>query len=104
MCIPNALKDLPVNQFQSSERRKLHFGESNFKIFQGEHHVPRTPLKVCASNTDSASPPTEPLHPVLLNATKNPIGILRYLFLWLASFRRRTIQAAEQVIDHCKMP
>ena len=80
MCIPNALKDLPVNQFRSSERRKLHFGESNFKIFQEDHHVPRTPLKVCASNMDSASPPTEPLHPVLLNATKNPIGILRDLF------------------------
>ena len=58
---------------------ELHFGESNFKNFPMEA-CPRTPLEVCASDTDGTSLPAVPLHPVLSNAIENPISILRDLF------------------------
>ena len=69
---------IPVIQFRSRERRKLHFRESNFTNFRVVH-APGPPyeflpsaLNVRASGANGARPPAEPLHPVLPNATENP--------------------------------
>ena len=68
---------IPVTQFRSRERSKLHFRDSNFTNFPGGA-CPRTPVGVRASGTqrsrgaNGARPPAEPLHPVLPNATENP--------------------------------
>ena len=65
----NALKTFPVTQFRSSERRKLHFRESNFKNLPGGGgHAPG---------------PAEPLHPVLPNATENPASDMPVSFFSL---------------------
>ena len=73
---------IPVTQFRSRERRKLHLRESNFTNFPGgmppdspgfphpQEFV--VPDNVRASGANGARPPAEPLHPVLPNATENP--------------------------------
>ena len=58
---------IPVTQFRSRERGKLHLRESNFTNLPGGH-APGPPLP----GVRSARPPAEPLHPVLPNATENP--------------------------------
>ena len=63
---------IPVTEFRSWERRKLHFRESNFTNFP-RGACPRTPLGVRASGANGARPPAEPLHPVLPNATENHV-------------------------------
>ena len=68
---------IPVTQFRSRERRKLHFRESNFP-----GGMPRDPLEVRTSSTQRSrrcSPPAEPLLPVLSNATENPEGVNFFL-------------------------
>ena len=62
---------IPVTEFRSWERRKLHFRESNFTNFPREA-CPRTPPGVRASGANGARPPAEPLQEVLPNATENP--------------------------------
>ena len=42
---------IPVTQFRSRERRKLHFRESNVTNFLGGGGMPPDPLEVRASST-----------------------------------------------------
>ena len=73
---------IPVTQFRSRERGKLHLRESNFTNFPGGGCMPPdlpppsqefvVPDNVRASGANGARPPAEPLHPVLPNATENP--------------------------------
>ena len=73
---------IPVTQFRSRERRKLHFRVSSFTNFLGGGglgHAPGAPwefvppaVNVPASGANGARPPAEPQHPVLPNATENP--------------------------------
>ena len=59
---------IPVTQFRSRERGKLHLRESNFTNFPGGMPPDPPPLP----GVRSARPPAEPLHPVLPNATEKP--------------------------------
>ena len=73
---------IPVTQFRSRERGKLHLRESNFTNFPGWRggmppDLPPSqefvvPDNVRASGANGARPPAEPLHPLLPNATENP--------------------------------
>ena len=71
---------IPVTQFRSRERGKLHLRESNFTNFPGGGMPPDLPPSqefvvpdnVRASGANGARPPAEPLHPLLPNATENP--------------------------------
>ena len=79
-------KTLPVTQLRSRERGKLHFRDSNFTNVPGGH-APGPPqefvppaLNVRANGANGARPPTEPLHPVLPNATENPGSWVLYCF------------------------
>ena len=64
----NSLKTFPLNQFRSTERRKLCLRESNFKNFQWEH---------TAGSPPKYAPPARTLHPVLPNTTENPAHVLQ---------------------------
>ena len=65
---------IPVTQFRSWERRKLHFSRVQFYKFPGGGGAcPRTPLGVRARGANGARPPAEPLHQVIPNATENPV-------------------------------
>ena len=72
---------IPVTQFRSGKRGKLHLRESNFTNFPGGGGMPPdlppsqefvVPDNVRASGANGARPPAEPLHPLLPNATENP--------------------------------
>ena len=63
---------IPVTQFRSWERRKLHFSRVQFYKFPGGG-MPPDPLGVRARGANGARPPAEPLHQVLPNATENPV-------------------------------
>ena len=76
----NALKDLPVNQFRPPPPPTPNAGNC---ILESEktsmRSMPLDPLKfvtpalnISACRTNGASPPAEPLHPALPNATENP--------------------------------
>ena len=75
----NALKDLPVNQFPPPPPNAGNcILESDYKKFPWGA-CPLDPLKfvtpalnISACRTNGASPPAEPLHPALPNATENP--------------------------------
>ena len=78
LIIPPSCVSLPYQwnpqmcYYYGSERRKLHFRESSFEKFP-KGTCPRNPLYVRGCGTNGASPPAEPLHSLLPNATENPV-------------------------------
>ena len=69
----NTLKTFPLNQFRSTERKKLCLRESNFKNFQWEHTAGFPP----PPHPPKYAPAARTLHPVLPNTTENPAHVLQ---------------------------